>query len=143
MHRTGELVIAVDPWSVLVVEDDDDIRATVVEGLRDYGLVVEGASAASASIDAWRGDVIVTDTFASPYSTEAVVAYLTELRKRFAAGLVVLTGHNGAVADAQRLPADAVVMKPFDLVDLVGVIAGVARDRRDGNGRNHDHAVAS
>lgn len=136
------MVIAVDPWSVLVVEDDDDIRATVVEGLRDHGLVVEGASAASASIDAWRGDVIVTDTFASPYSTATVVAYLTELRKRFAAGVVVLTGHNGAVTDAARLPADAVVMKPFDLVDLVGVIATVARQRREGDARDHDRAVA-
>lgn len=141
--QAGGVKIAMDQWSVLVVEDDADVRATVVEGLRDYGLVVEAASAASASIDAWRGDVIVTDTFASPYRTEDVVAYLTKLRTRFAAGLVVLTGHNGAAVDAAQLPADAVVMKPFDLVDLVDVIATVARDRRNGDARNHDRSLAS
>jgi CheY-like chemotaxis protein len=138
-----ELVIAVDRWSVLVVEDDMDIRLTLVEGLRDAGLVVEGAGAAGATIDAWRGDVIVTDTFASPYRAEAVVTYLKELRSRFAAGLVVLTGHNGASADAAQLPADAVVMKPYDLDHLVGVIATVARARRDGATRNHDRSAAS
>lgn len=132
-----------DRWSVLVVENDDDIRATLVEGLRDSGLVVQGASAAGAGIDGWRGDVIVTDTFASPYCTEAVVAYLTELRSRFAAGLVVLTGHNGAVVDAAQLPADAVVMKPFDLGDLIRVIATVARDRRERGAREHERYLAS
>jgi AmiR/NasT family two-component response regulator len=105
--------------------------------------VVEGADALGVAVDAWRGDVIVTDTFASPYRTEVVVAYLTELRSRFAAGLVVLTGHNGAAADAAQLPADAVVMKPFDLGDLIRVIATVARDRRDRDARNHDRSLAS
>jgi CheY-like chemotaxis protein len=132
-----------DRWSVLVVENDDDIRATLVESLRDFGLVVEGANDAGTAIDGWRGDVIVTDTFASPYCTEAVVAYLTRLRSRFAAGLVVLTGHNGAAVDAAQLPADAVVMKPFDLGDLIGVIATVARDRRSHDARDHERSLAS
>jgi CheY-like chemotaxis protein len=139
----GEVVNTVDRWSVLVVENDDDIRATLVEGLRDSGLVVKGAGAAGAAIDGWRGDVIVTDSFANPYRTEALVAYLTELRCRFAAGLIVLTGHNGAAADAALLPADAVIMKPFDLGDLIGVIATVARDRRDRDARDRQHSVAS
>ena len=143
MSVLGE-VITVDRWSVLVVEDDNDIRATLVEGLRDAGFVVEGAGAAAgAAVDAWHGDVIVTDTFSSPYRTEPVVAYLTELRSRFAAGLVVLTGHNGAAVDAAQLPADAVIMKPFDLGDLIGVIATVARDRRDRYARSHDRSLAS
>jgi len=137
------VVIAVDQWSVLVVENDDDIRATLVEGLRDSGLVVVGADAAGSAIDGWRGDVIVTDTFASPYRTESVVAYLNGLRSRFAAGLVVLTGHNGAAVDAAQLPADAVVMKPFDLGDLIGVIETVARDRRVRDARNDQRALAS
>jgi DNA-binding NtrC family response regulator len=141
---SGEAVIGVDRWSVLVVENDDDIRATLVDGLRDSGLIVEDAAAAGTAIDGWRGDVIVTDTFASPYRTEAVAAYLNELRSRFAAGLVVLTGHSGAAVDAAQLPADAVVMKPFDLGDLLGVIATVARGRRDRDARrDHEHAVAS
>ena len=137
------MVIAVDQWSVLVVENDDDIRATLMEGLRDSGLMVEGAGAAGPAIDGWRGDVIVTDTFASPYCTEAVVSYLTELRSRFAAGLVVLTGHNGAAVDAAQLPADAVVMKPFDLGDLIGVIETVARDRRARDAEDDKRALAS
>lgn len=120
-------------WSVLVVEDDEAVRSTVVEGLRDAGLVVEAVDGADR-IDGWRGDVIVTDTFASPYRTEAVVAYLTDLRSRYSSGVVVLSGHNGAAADAAELPADAVVMKPFDLDDLIGVVTGVAQKRHPGAG---------
>jgi CheY-like chemotaxis protein len=140
MEQAGEAVIALDQWSVLVIEDDDDVRATLVETLRDSGFVVEAAGAAGAAIDAWRGDVILTDTLGSPYSTEVVAAYLTALRSRFAAGLVVLTGHNGAAVDAAQLPADAVVMKPFDLVGLIGVIAKVARDSRDRDARDPDRS---
>jgi len=143
MDGQGKVVITVDRLSVLVVENDDDIRATLVEGLRDSGLVVEDACAAGAAIDGWRGDVIVTDTFATPYRTESVAAYLNGLRSRFAAGLVVLTGHNGAAVDAKLLPADAVVMKPFDLGDLIGVIATVAREKRDRDARDHQHSLAS
>jgi CheY-like chemotaxis protein len=116
------------PWSVLVVEDDEAVRSTVAEGLRDAGLLVEAIDGAER-INGWRGDVIVTDTFANPYSTEAAVAYLTRLRSRYTSGLVVLSGHNGAAADAAQLPADAVVMKPFDLDDLIRVVTEIARTK--------------
>jgi len=106
MDVQGEVVVTMDRLSVLVVENDNDIRATLVEGLRDSGLIVEDACAAGAAIDGWRGDVIVTDTFASPYRTESVAAYLNGLRSRFAAGLVVLTGHNGAATEPEDRPQE-------------------------------------
>jgi CheY-like chemotaxis protein len=129
--------IATQRWSVLVVESDDAVRATVVEGLRDCGLLVEAVNGVDG-IDGWHGDVIVTDTFASPYRTEAAVAYLKDLRSRFTVGVVVLTAHNGASADIAQLPADAVVMKPFDLEDLVAVVTAVARDRANTTTRSAD-----
>ena len=121
-------------WSVLVVEDDEAVRSTVVEGLRDAGLLVEAVDGAD-QINGWHGDVIVTDTFANPYSTQAAVAYLKDLRSRYASGVVVLSGHNGAASDAAELPADAVVMKPFDLDELINVVSGIARKRRNADGR--------
>ena len=133
----GVEMIAMDGWSVLVVENDEAVRSTLLEGLRDAGLVVEGAAGVGA-FNGWRGDVIVTDTFASPYRTGEVAAYLTDLRSRHAAGLVVLSGHAQAATDADQLPADAVVMKPYDLDHLVGVIAAVARKRRSPNARGTD-----
>ena len=134
--------MTVDRWAVLIVEDDDALRGTLVESLRDCGLQVEAARAADASIDAWRGDVIVTDTFASPYNTKAVVAYLSELRSRFEAGIVVLSGHNGVARDGAQLPADAVVMKPFDLDRLLAVIATVAGNRQTRGTQDGDRAAA-
>jgi CheY-like chemotaxis protein len=127
--------IAADPWSVLVVENDDAVRTTVVEGLRDSGLLVEAITGADR-IDGWHGDVIVTDTFAMPYRTEEVAVYLSDLRSRYSVGLVVLTGHNGASVDAAQLPADAVVMKPFDLDDLIRVVTAVARESREHKARS-------
>ena len=132
VERLDTVTTTADPWSVLVVESDDAVRATVVEALRDSGLMVEAITGADR-INGWRGDVIVTDSFAMPYRTEEVVGYLKELRSRYAAGLVVLTGHNGASADAAQLPADAVVLKPFDVEDLIAVVTAVARDRQQQN----------
>ena len=132
-----------DRWRVLVVESDAAVRATLVEGLRDSGLVVEATDAPDASIDEWHGDVIVTDTFASPYRQENVVAYLNELRSRFGAALVVLTAHNGAAVDAAQLPADAVVMKPFDLEHLIDVIGTVGRDTHERVGPDRHRSAAS
>ena len=130
-------MVAADRWSVLVVESDEAVRSTVVEGLRDSGLAVAATDGLDGSLDAWRGDVIVTDSFAMPYSAKSVVAYLKDLRSRFAgAGLVVLTGHNGASVDAAHLPADAVVMKPFDLEHLIDVVIAVARERRKAQRRS-------
>jgi CheY-like chemotaxis protein len=137
-----ELMAPVDRCAVLVVESDEAVRATLVEGLRDSGLEVVSSNSADASIDGWHGDVIITDTFASPYSTEAVVTYLKSLRSRFAAGLVVLSAHNGATADAAVLPADAVVMKPYSFDDLVRVITSVASDKRQRDARNVGHSAA-
>jgi CheY-like chemotaxis protein len=134
VERLTEAMTSAVGWSVLVVEDDEAVRSTVVEGLRDAGLVVESADGADR-IDGWRGDVIVTDTFANPYSTAAAIAYLKDLRSRHTSGLVVLSGHNGAAADADQLPADAVVMKPFDLDDLIGVVTAVARKSHVDGGR--------
>src|SRR5688572_24670788 len=69
VERPVTPTIAADPWSVLVVENDDAVRTTVVEGLRDSGLLVEAITGADR-IDDWHGDVIVTDTFAMPRSEE-------------------------------------------------------------------------
>lgn len=113
---------------MLVIESDEPVRQTVVEGLRDCGIVVEGIDDAGR-IDRWRGDVIITDTFTSPYSAEALTAYLRDLRGRCAAGLIVLTAHDAAYTDAARLPADAVIMKPFDLEDLTATVTAIARGR--------------
>ena len=134
MERLVSEATATDPWSVLVLDNDEAVLATVVEALRDSGLNVSAADSADASVE-WAGDVIVTDTFASPYSTETVVAYLTALRSRSGAAVVVLTGHHGASTDAALLPADAVVMKPFDLDDLITVVTAVARQRREHKAR--------
>ena len=136
-----EMMVPTDRWAVLVVESDEAVRATLVEGLRDSGLEVAAADCADESIDGWRGDVIVTDTFASPYCTEEVTAYLKKLRSRFAAGLVVLSAHHGATVDAAVLPADAVVMKPYNFDDLIGVIASVAIEKRQRDARSVDRTA--
>jgi CheY-like chemotaxis protein len=130
VERLAEEVVAAERLSVLVVESDEAVRSTVVEGLRDSGFLVDAIDGADRIAD-WRGDVIVTDTFTSPYYADALVTYLKDLRSRYTAGLVVLTAHNGASVDASQLPADAVVMKPFDLDHLVRVVTMVARQRRE------------
>ena len=137
-----DIKASADRCAVLVVESDEAVRVTLVEGLRDAGFEVAASESGDGSINGWRGDVIVTDTFASPYRTEAAVAYLEDLRSRFDAGLIVLSAHNGAAADAAVLPADAVVMKPYDLDALIGVIASVAGESRPRDADNVNGSAA-
>jgi two-component system alkaline phosphatase synthesis response regulator PhoP len=50
--------------SVLVVEDDDDLRMALIHGLEAEGFAVQAVASASAAyerVDGWRPDVVLLD----------------------------------------------------------------------------------
>jgi two-component system, OmpR family, response regulator len=114
------------PSRIAVVENDVQTRELLVEVLRDAGFVVEAADDPKALPRSWRGDVILTDTFGTPYRTANAQSVVRRLRDRHHAAIVVLSGHAAAKADEARLGADAVVTKPFDIEELVAIIRSVA-----------------
>ncbi len=111
---------------VLVIDDD----ASTAELLR---VVLEDAdhhvtlALSDTDLPAGPFDCVVADLMArSGYTYEAAQLWLRRLAERFPGTPVVLvTAHPGATADRARLQARAVIMKPFDVDQLVAAVRAV------------------
>lgn len=109
---------------VLVVDDDESIRAIVEMALQDEGYVVRAAehgAAALALIDAWPPDVILLD-MKMPVMDGWTMAAAYRQRPRPHAPIVVLTAAQDATRWAAEIAADDVLAKPFDLDNLFAVV---------------------
>jgi DNA-binding NarL/FixJ family response regulator len=102
--------------------------------LADARLIVESAGAPSELSANWRGNVIITDTFGSPYRTEAAIKVIRDLRLRFGAAVVVVSAHREVQEDGDRLDADAIVLKPFEVDTLLAAVHSAARTERGSSG---------
>jgi len=113
------------PLCAAVLESHTETRTLLAEILRDAGFVVDVATHPEALPAWWHGDVIVTDSFVASYRTDAVESVVRKLRARHRAPVVFVSAHVGARADAAAIGADAVVIKPFDIDELVATIRRV------------------
>lgn len=113
--------------TVLVADDDDDLRAVVVETLRADGYTVvearDGAELLSLLSDTLddpvsRPDVIITDVLMPRLSGLGVLEELKRARVRLP--VLMMTGFAPAsvAAVAKRLGAVGVLKKPFNTADL-------------------------
>ncbi len=124
LHR-----MPVDPagTTVLVADDDDELRALVVETLRSDGYVVVEARdgeevlsllAETLGDPAARPDVLVVDVRMPRLSGFGVLEELRRARVRLP--VVMMTGFAPESVEivARRLGAAGVLRKPFDVDDL-------------------------
>lgn len=110
------------PSTVLIVEDDADIRDAISEALRAEGvrvLATDEGQKALEMMETWRPAVVLLDlTLAGMNGPEF------RARQRQSPGLakipvVVMTGRPDP-----RVPADATLTKPFSLDRLLETVAG-------------------
>jgi two-component system, chemotaxis family, chemotaxis protein CheY len=107
---------------VLVVEDDDGLRETLVEVLRDEGLDVRAASdgaAALGTLHEWEADLILLDVMMPRMDA---YAFRSAQRARGAAPdakVIVLSAAHDIERAADRLEADRWLPKPFRLTDVL------------------------
>jgi two-component system response regulator (stage 0 sporulation protein F) len=115
--------------NIIVAEDDEDLRALVVSGLRQDGHHIIAARdgvelleyIASTLIFDERAsypDVIVTDIRMPGFSGMSVLAGLRD--QKWTTPIIVMTAYSDPKtrSDAARLGASAFFAKPFDLDDL-------------------------
>ncbi|MGH2451286.1 MAG: response regulator [Candidatus Limnocylindria bacterium] len=112
---------------VLVIDDDlviaELIRATLAEAGHEP---LAGPAESHPQLDVIVTDLVVTEG----YDGAAARSSIARLRSRFPGiPILVCTAHLDASHEPDRLGADAVIAKPFDLDDLVRTVEALVRDR--------------
>lgn len=116
------------PATVLIVEDDPDLRRLMVRLLEHDGFVVRAAGDGRQGLESLEPmpDVIVADLMMPELDGEQ---FLVELRSRFpsARPAVVLVSASAIREEiASRLEVDATLSKPFDTAELREVVRALA-----------------
>ena len=117
-------------WQVLVVEDDAGLRDLLVEFFRCEGQDVHAAGDGNAALHAvaqWSPDVIVLDRHLPGMDGEEFARIYRALPPPHAP-IVLLTGYVRPEAAGERVGAAAVLVKPFDLDDLLATVAWAAQE---------------
>jgi len=118
--------------TILVIEDDDDLRFGVVRSLRGAGHTVHEAATIGAARDALNAvavDVVLTDYNLGP---DDGVALVGEIRQAgFVGGIVVMTGFGSVelAVRAMKFGADDFLEKPVKLEELKHLIEKLVEDR--------------
>ncbi len=117
-----------DAQRVLVVEDEPAIRMVLTEVLSDEGYEVRGAGdgpTALGVLEEWVPRVILLDFTLPGMDGSEFRARQRELSNAGRVPVILVTGaylQDEAIAGFE---ADAVIAKPFDLDELVAVVARV------------------
>ncbi len=110
---------------VLVVEDDDAIRQLVADLLSEAGYEVETATGGREALeraDDARPDLILLDrVMPDGDGTEFALAYAKRRGRR--ARIVALCATHDAEGWARSIGAVGLIVKPFDIDDLLATVA--------------------
>ena len=110
---------------ILVVEDDDTLRETLTEILRDEGHEVRAAAhghEALGQLDGWEPNVILLDLMMPRMDAFAFRTRQRELGIAAGARIVVVSAARDLESAVEVLGADAWIAKPFRLVEVVDAV---------------------
>jgi CheY-like chemotaxis protein len=113
---------------VMIVEDDPDIRETVLELLADNDLAAVGANDGAEALhllhdpNVERPDLILLDIMMPVMDGFAFRAEQQRDPELAGIPVVVLTAHASAAHAAQQMAVDGFLKKPFDLDALLATV---------------------
>ena len=107
--------------TILVVEDEDAVRATVVRALREHGYEVLSASGAAEALRTGGSvahiHLLLTDVIMPNTSGPELARRLRELRPSIR--VLYMSGYAGDALADRGVPIEDVMYKPFDETDLL------------------------
>jgi two-component system OmpR family response regulator len=112
-----------EKFRVLIVDDEDDFRETLVKRMKRRDLEVSGAESAQKALDLLdRGDFDVVILDVKMPGLDGIEALREMKRKRPLTEVILLTGHGSVESgiEGMRLGAFDYLMKPVNLDDLLG-----------------------
>lgn len=124
------------PETILIIEDDRDVRSALALVLADEGFRVLAAPDgfdALSSLEGHKPDVIVLD-WMMPVVDGAQFVRALRSEYRLTTPVLVITAGRVSRREALDAGADDYLEKPFDLDDLIGRICSLA-DRSKNGGR--------
>ncbi len=124
---------AENPPHILVIDDEESLRHSLVRGIRRVGWNVTAVPTGKEGVDAFVGggfDAVLTDIRLPDLSGLDIVAILTEMDS--AVPVVVMTGYGSmeTALEAMRRGARDFVQKPFAVDDVVRVVQRAIEERR-------------
>jgi CheY-like chemotaxis protein len=132
--------------TILLVDDDPDVRDFVATALAQLGYDVQVANGARAALDLMDArdrcatvDLLLAD-FAMPELTGAELARAARAR-RPDLPIVFISGYSEQNLSGQLDGADGLVKKPFKLVELARVIERALERRRPGHSSTSGNVV--
>ncbi|MDD2603844.1 MAG: diguanylate cyclase [Desulfobacteraceae bacterium] len=119
------------PRSVLIVDDDDAIRAVMHQYIERFGFVAHSAETAEKALEMLRTtvvDVVITDILLPGRDG---LALTDEVRRRYDCPVIVMTGYSGdySYTDAIQKGASDFVFKPVRFEELLLRLRRVLRER--------------
>jgi CheY-like chemotaxis protein len=116
----------VAPFTILLVEDDFDVREALVETLRDRGYEVQAAGDGEQALKALRGGLrpgLILLDLMMPRMSGSEFRMIQRTDPELSRYPVVLLSADGRMEEkAQTLKVDGAIRKPIDLDELFGVI---------------------
>ncbi|RYZ96391.1 MAG: response regulator [Sphingobacteriaceae bacterium] len=113
---------------VFVIEDDKDIRETIVYVLEEEGYEVTASESAKLlnAIDTNRPDVILLDNWLSDWKSDANGQQISKQLKTnpqtSAIPVIIISAVSNIKEIAEAGQADGYLMKPFDVVELIDIV---------------------
>jgi CheY-like chemotaxis protein len=122
-----------DTARLLIIEDDEDLRLTVLETITDEGWEARGAATGPEALElleTWVPDVILLDLILPVMAARTFRAELETRSHVRSIPVVVMSGVADVRVGASVLGAAGAIAKPFDINTLIRLLTHVVNTRR-------------
>jgi len=118
---------------ILVLDDDDAILKALEEALAYLNYDVKTIADPKhlfELIETYRPDLLLLDFILSSSNGGAICHQLKSDEQHFHLPIIMMSGYNDVIEQAEKSGANDFIKKPFDLVELDEKISGCLRHKR-------------
>lgn len=111
-----------DAFTVLVIEDEDFISSMISRSLKEEGYQVIVTSDLKSSLivlDSQAIDLVISDVMLPYTGGLDIVDYIREHEELEDTPVILVTGMDRDVIETSSIRANAILSKPFDMIELV------------------------
>lgn len=111
-----------DALTVLVIEDEDFISSMISRSLKEEGYQVIVTSDLKSSLivlDSGAIDLVISDVMLPFTGGLDIVDYIRDHEELEETPIILVTGMDKDVLETSSLRANAILAKPFDMIELI------------------------